>query len=186
MCLFRLTAPCVVSGVKVSQVKKTRVQKVFTPIWRGNVFDGNMELDTHADTFVAGRNCTVLAYTERVCDVMPYSDTYDAREGVPIVQAATGYTMTNGERVILVINEALWMPDMSHSLCNPNQLRHFGVQIQDNPYSNEPMHMRKEDEDGTFVACFKSQGTCIFLETWTPTDGDLQSYPHIVISSSAP
>ena len=151
--LFCLTVPRVVSGVKVSQVKKSRVQKVFTPVRRGNVFDGNLEMDTHADTFVAGRNCTVLAYTERVCDVMPYSDTYDAKEGVAIVQAATGYTMSDGERVILVINEALWMPDMTHSLCNPNQLRHFGVQVQDNPYAGEPMVIKKEDDEGTFVAC---------------------------------
>ena len=106
---------------------------------RQGVFDGRVELDTHADTFVAGRNCLLMHYTERVCDVMPYSDEYEAKKSVPIAQVATGYTAANGQRTILIVNEALWIPELKHSLMNPNQLRHFGVMVQDNPFSNSPM-----------------------------------------------
>ena len=35
---------------------------------------GNIELDTHADTIVAGANCCIMSYTGRICDVLPYSD----------------------------------------------------------------------------------------------------------------
>ena len=68
---------------------------------------------------------------------------------------------------------------------NPNQLRHYGVEVQDNPYDPRPMIIRKEDpDDGDFVACLKSQGTNIYIDTWTPTDKDLRNYPQVVLTSS--
>eukprot|EP00980_Cylindrotheca_fusiformis_P016016 scaffold4712_cov68-Cylindrotheca_fusiformis.AAC.1 len=50
------------------------------------------------------------------------------------------------------------------------------------------MVIRKEEdfhEEG-FVACLKSEGTNIFIETWTPTDRDLNEHRHIVLTSSNP
>ena len=55
----------------------------------GNV--AKNELDSHADTICAGKNCTLMYYTNRACDVMPFSDTYDAKTDVPIVTACTAY-----------------------------------------------------------------------------------------------
>ncbi len=89
------------------QYAARHVSKVFTASPNQGVFDGRVELDTHADTFVAGRNCLLMNYTERVCDVMPYSDDYEPKTGIPIVQVATGYTAANGQRSILIFNEAL-------------------------------------------------------------------------------
>ena len=43
--------------------------------------------------------------------------------------------------------------------------------------------MEKDDDDESFVACFKSEGTDIFIETWTPTDRDLNECKHIVLTS---
>ena len=66
---------------------------------------------------------------------------------------------------------------------NPNQLRHFGVMVQDNPYSNSPMVIQQDINEEEFVACLKSTGTNIYIDTWTPTDRDLQEYPHVVLTS---
>ena len=169
------------------QYSTRRVGKVFVPNNKQGVFDGRVEMDSHADTFVAGRNCILMHYTERVCDVMPYSEEYEAKSDIPIVQVATGYTAANGQRFVLIINEALWMPDLENSLMNPNQLRHFGVEVQDNPFHQDPMVIRKDDEDdgNGFVACLKTQGTVIYFNTWTPTDSDLREFPHIQLTSSA-
>ena len=176
-----------IHGVKVMRSYQSRVSKVFRSTnTKIDVFDGRVELDTHADTFVAGRNCLLMGYSERVCDVIPYSDEYEAKHGVPIVKVATGYTNSNGIRYILIFNEALWIPELENSLCNPNQLRDYGIEVQDNPYAREPMFIRKDDEDEKFVGCLKSSGTNIFMDTWTPTDSDLSEYPHIVLTSSEP
>ena len=63
-----------------------------------------------------------MNYSERVCDIMPYSDDYEAKVRTPIGQVATGHASANGQRLTLIINEALWMPEMDVSLMNPNQL----------------------------------------------------------------
>ena len=65
---------------------------------------------------------------------MPYSKKYKPVNYVPIVTAATGYTACNGKEYILIINEEFWLPDLNHTLVNPNQLRHYGLLVQDNPF----------------------------------------------------
>ena len=46
---------------------------------------GLTELDTHADTIVAGKNTIVMSYTDKVCEVSPYSSDYESVKDVPIV-----------------------------------------------------------------------------------------------------
>ena len=139
---------------------------------------GRCELDSHADTIVAGKNCTVLHYTSNVCEVMPYSDEYEPVKNVPVVQAATGYTSSNGRSYIIVFNEAL---SLDHSLINPNQLRHFHTTVQDNPYQEGGMYI--ESPGGELVLGLESEGTTIFFDTWIPSKEDLLSLPHVVLSS---
>jgi hypothetical protein len=93
-----------------------------------------MEMDSHADTIVPGNNAIILQYTSRECDVSPYADSYEPICDVPIVTGATAVTdSTTGDTIILVFHEAIWMGDqLEHSLLNPNQLRHYGVTVQDN------------------------------------------------------
>jgi hypothetical protein len=85
-------------------------------------FVGNTEADSHADTFVAGKNCVTQSFTNRTCNVQPYSDAYAPGKNVLIVTAVTGYTLATGMNYILIFPEALSMPTLDHSLFNPNQL----------------------------------------------------------------
>ena len=78
---------------------------------------GRSELDSHADTIVAGANCCVIYYTGRECDVSPYSSDYKPVKGVPIVSAATAWqSPESGQLYILVLNEALYMPSLPNTL----------------------------------------------------------------------
>ena len=97
---------------------------------------------------------------------------------VPIVSAATGYTSANGRNYILVFNETLYIKEMQYTLINPNQCRHFGAEIQDNPYdADKPMAIISPDSE--FTACLQLEGTIIFLDTWYPPQKYLESHPHI-------
>ena len=147
---------------------------------------GRCELDSHADTNVAGSNCVILQYTGKECDVSPYRDDYEAISNVPIVHAATAWQSPNtGQTYILVINESLWMGDkMPHSLLNPNQLRHFGTKVQDDPTSDHPLSIIAEDNE--FCMELDMEGTIIFANTHTPTESELQACPHITLSSPHP
>ena len=102
---------------------------------------------------------------------------------IPIVSAATGFTSAEGRNYIWVFREALYMPNMRHTLINLNQCRHFREKkVQDNlDHKNWPMLI--ESPDGEFAACLQSIGTVMFLDNWFPTQGDLNSYPHIELTS---
>ncbi len=59
---------------------------------------------------------------------------------------------------------------MDHSLINPNQLRHHGVVVNDNPYEVDPtksMGIRVDDND---QIPFQSKGSMIFFNTRYPDD----------------
>ena len=142
-----------------------------------------MELDSHADTCVLGINFTILEYSGRVCDVYPYSQEYSAIKDIPIVRGATAVQcQETGETYILIINEGLWYGDkLDHSLVNPNQLRHFGVEVCDNPYSRTGMYIREPDSQVTIP--LQSRGTIIFANSYSPSDTKLQSCQHIILTS---
>ena len=108
-------------------------------------------MDKHANTTVAGKNCAILRYTDRSCNVAPFSDKYTPMKDISIVLAATEYISTNGRNYIIVFNEALYIKEMEHTLINPNQCRHFGAEVQDNPYDRDkPMSITSPNKE--FIA----------------------------------
>ena len=92
-------------------------------------FHRRWELDSHADTTVAGKNCAIIKYTDRSCDVAPFSEKYTPMKDIPIVSVATGFTLENSRNYVLVFHEALHILDMRHTLINPYQCRHFGAKV---------------------------------------------------------
>ena len=178
-CARLLAAHCT-SNRRVAEMLSLRVASVnFDPVF------ARCELDTHADTCALGRNFTPLSFTRRVCDVSPYSlEHYESEKNVPIITGATAYTcQESGQTCILVINEGLWLrPKMSHSLLNPNQLRYNGVTVHDNPF--DPLNPLSIQHDDATIPLSLS-GTNIFLDTRTPTQHELETCPHIHLTSEA-
>ena len=144
--------------------------------------EGRIELDSHADTIILGANCVVSSHTGQTCEVMPYSDTYNAITDVPVVTGATLWASPHdGDEYILIFNEALWMGDtLQYTLVNPNQLRAYGTTVQDNPFSPSPLsfdhkmapssHLRRREL--SFIVPPELQVT--------------NNYPHCLTSSSPP
>ena len=144
---------------------------------------GNIELDTHADTCVLGQNFVVLHYTGRVTDVYGYSKELGAIRDIPIVTGATAVqNSVTGDTIILVINEALWYgARMEHSLINPNQLRHYGCVVNDNPYDTEtPLSI---DYGCNTLLDLTTKGTLIYGTSRTPTSWELEHCPRHILTS---
>ena len=116
----------------------------------------------------------------------PYTDTYESFKSVPIAKAGTVWTSPETEvTYILVFNEGLWMGDkMDHSLINPNQLRLYGVTVQDNPLCCSPLYMITED--GDFVLPLDMKGKNVMANTRMPTTEELHYCKHITLSSHHP
>ena len=177
ICLFHSSQRREIGGARVvARMQALENQCPHDPIF------GQVEMDSHADTCVLGKNFIILHLTGRECDVHPYTDSYEGIKGVQIVTGATSWTCQDtGETFILVIHEALWMPDsLEHSLVNPNQLRAFGTMIQDNPFGG-PMSL--EDPEETVIVPLKLDGTNIGFTTRTPSQKELDECQHLHLTS---
>jgi Reverse transcriptase (RNA-dependent DNA polymerase) len=90
-------------------------------------------LDSHADTCVAGPNTILIAEDGRVVNVFSYSR--DKTSNVPIATVATLWESPDGEKLILIIHEALYFGERlkTSTLLTPNQLRANGLVVDDVP-----------------------------------------------------
>ena len=140
-------------------------------------------MNSHADTIACGSNCLIMHYTGKECDVSPYTEAYEAIKSVPIVQAATAYdNRDTGETTILILNKAIWKGgQMEHTLINPNQLRSFGITVQDNPSDPAPIFI--SSKDNKFTLHLFSKGTVLGLVARTRVDQELQTCPLVVLWS---
>ena len=142
---------------------------------------GHIELNTHADTTVLRSNCIVLSYTGKECEVTPYSPDYEAMCNVPVVTGAIVWTNPqDGTAILLVFHEALWMGDkLDRMLVNQNQLRAYGVNIQNNPFMSTLLTISDQD----YIISLYSQGTIIYGDTRSPTEQELGMLPRMVMTS---
>ena len=85
----------------------------------------------------------------------------------------------------MIFHEALWMGSLTEdSLINPNQLRHYGANVQDDPKSNRPLSLISDN--GYFSMPLHRKGTIVYFDTHTPTQKELNTCPHINLSSQHP
>jgi hypothetical protein len=68
---------------------------------------------------------------------------------------------------------------MNHSLLNPNQMRHDGTIVQDNPFkSGGPFIFR----DNIHIP-LQTFGTIVGCNTWAPSDVELQTHTHVHLTN---
>ena len=127
------------------------------------------------------QNFIPLHYTNRTADVYPYNDSYAPIENVPIVSGATAVDHPNGNTYILVFHEALYYgKKMRHSLINPNQVRHSGLDFYDNPARDDELFV--ELDDGLNLP-LRYKGTKCVFSSRVPTHAELSSCVHYEMTS---
>ena len=96
----------------------------------------NTDLDSHADTCVAGSNFAPVGETYDTCTVYGFngSKTKDVRIG----SACTIYEAPDGTPHLLRFNHSLILPNQQPSLLCPNQMRLHDIEVNDVPTSLSP------------------------------------------------
>ena len=124
-----------------------------------------------------------MHFTGKECDVAPYTDKYKTIKSVQIFQAATAEdNPETGDTTILILNKAIWISKtMDHTLVNPNQLRAYGMTVQDNPFTEAQNFKATENYD--FMLPLSSKGTILRVTTRTPTYKELQTRQHVTYLS---
>jgi hypothetical protein len=147
---------------------------------------GRCEMDSHADTCVAGSNCVILEYTGRTAEVEAYSPDYPSKK-VPIATVATAYDCpTSGATFVLIINEALYFGDsLSFSLLSPNQLRDNDVHVDERHRQHAPdsifgIHVPSEP----IRIPFTLEGVVAGFDSRSPTQDELDDVSiHVELTS---
>ena len=83
--------------IESTSISSSKKRKSDTPVF------GQIELDSHADTIVAGSNCVVLEYTGEVCDVSPFQKDYDAITDVKVATVATAWQSPHSGQTYQII-----------------------------------------------------------------------------------
>jgi hypothetical protein len=111
----------------------TRIVIDINSILDNQLRDTTLELDSHADTCVLGRDALIILNFNRPVTVQGY----DPALGVTrydIVSGVVAYTdPTTGEEYHLVINQAIHIPHLNHHLLCPMQCRVNDVRVNETP-----------------------------------------------------
>ena len=148
------------------------------------------ELDSHADTCVAGSNCVLFEEPTRHVSVQAYSDEYKPLKDIPVATVATVWMCPEtGERYLLLIHEALFFGErMKHSLICPNQLRAHGATVEDVPrqFDKKSRHAIRLPNDPPTTIPLVLRGIISYFETTKPTSSDLDDLPRLELTSPLP
>jgi hypothetical protein len=143
------------------------------------------ELDTRADTICAGANCRPIYFTRQQCEVKGFSEEFEPIQDVRVASVATAWCDgMGGPTYILIFNEALYFGgEMGHSLINPNQIRHHGVRVHDNPYEMDPTRAMGIELYEDLRLPFQSEGSTVYFESKYPSDQEMEECIHVVLTS---
>jgi hypothetical protein len=141
-------------------------------------------MDNHADTCCFGSNFTPLYFTGQVCDVSPFTDSYDAMQIIEVCSAATAWDqLVAGPTYILEYHQGLWFGNkLSHSLINPNQSRNFGISLCDDPFDPHRKLEIHDPETNVRIPLDMLGLTCYF-DSRVPSKYELDNCQHIIMTS---
>jgi hypothetical protein len=123
-----------------------------------------------------------MALTGEICDVNPFLDSYQPVQEIPVARCCTVWTnQQDSMEYLLVGDQMLWFGTLlPHSLINPNQLRAYGLDVNDDPFdSNRAFGI---DSDRAFIP-FNTTGTVVHFESRVPTEWDKTHLPVILLTS---
>ena len=146
------------------------------------------ELDSHANMIVVGKNAFVFSRVNgRTCEVTPFSSDLGTVKEVPIVDAAIAYhcQFTN-ETFVLIVRNALYIPNMDHNLVPPFILREAGVIINNVP----KIHVQDPTEndhaivfpDESLRIPLQLNGIFSYFHTRMPTSQEIDECTKIIIT----
>jgi hypothetical protein len=132
-------------------------------------------MGTHADTCCAGANWALMDLTGDICEVTPFLESYEPVNEVPVWTSPQ-----TGKESLLVADQMLWFgTQLPNSLLNPNQLRAFGVNVNDNPFD------LKQDLgiqcNRAFIPC-DMLGTIMHFESRVLTKWEMKHLPMILLT----
>ena len=140
-----------------------------------------LELDSHADTCVLGRDALILLDYERPVNVQGYDPTLGSTTYATVSGALAYDDPQTGEVYHLVINQAIHIPHLDHHLLCPMQCRVNDVIVDETPkfLAHDPTEhshaLTVHDPDNpaqTVILPLALRGVTSFLNVRAPTNDE--------------
>lgn len=122
----------------------------------------------------------VLEYTEKVCDVHPFSESYQPLTLVPIAKVATVYDHPlTGETLILIFGQALYLGDqLEHTLICPNQAHYNNIIIDDAPIHLSHIYF----PDDNIRLPLQLRGIISYIDSQFPTKHEINNCWWLIVT----
>jgi hypothetical protein len=122
-----------------------------------------------------------MELTGEVCNVTPFLESYQPIQEIPVARCCTVWTDQNTSiEYLLVADQMLWFGTLlPNSLINPNQLRAYGISVNDDPFDTSRAFGIDSD---TAVIPFDTTGTVVHFESRVPTDWEKTHLPIILLT----
>ena len=163
------------------------IKKKQRPLSSRELLNGcRLGIDSHADISCLGRHARITQYHDGInCSVQPFNDGYKPITNVSIADGAFAADSPDGTSAILHINHALdFTSSMEHLILCTNQARANGTIVNDVPAildNKSPQNMVFPQNGTSFPIAFN--GPVPFINVRYPTDDDMDSMPHIHVTS---
>jgi len=156
-----------------------------------------VELDSHADTCVVGHHALVIHEDPKVVMVSGFDPSQPARKAT-VVDAAIKYTRRDtGDPMILLINQAILVPEVDHCLLCPMQCRINGVEINEVPRfltsnpttsSHSIVIADPTDDAHHYTIPLQLEGVVSYFEYTLPTSAEFEdeNIPHLELTAEGP
>jgi hypothetical protein len=149
----------------------------------------------HADQCAIGSNALITHDFDQPINVTGYNPQGPVNSNLRTVSAALAYDdATTGESVILVVHQAIYIPDLNHNLLSTMQLRLNDVTVNDVPrfLTEKPTPLTHalviptDNFDDPYVIPMSLHGISSTFPTRKPTVKEYKTLPHLVLTSEEP
>lgn len=152
-----------------------------------SVLESRTDLDSHADQCAVGRNALFVHDYERPINVSGYNPSGPVASNLrTAVSAALAYDdAMSGQTVILIVNQAIYIPDLNHNLLGTMQLCLNDVKVNDVPrfLTDRPdQHTHSlviPTADDPYVIPLTLKGVASSFPTRKPTEDEYETLPHL-------
>ena len=133
------------------------------------------------DTCCAGVNWSLLETTGEFCEVSPFLGMYQPVSEIPLAHCCTVWTdQSDSSEHLLVTDQMLWFgTQLPNSLINPNQLRVYGLNVNDDPFDHSCKFGINSEN---LFSPFDTMGTVVHFNTRVPTKWEKSHLPVVLLT----
>jgi len=122
----------------------------------------------------------VMEFTGNICEVTPFLESYEPINEILVAWCGTVWMSPHtGKEYLLMCHQMLrFGTTLPHSLLNLNQIRAYGIDVNDNPF--DPVSDFGIQSNEAFIP-FDTTGTVVHFETRAPMEDECHLLPVILL-----